>query len=185
MRTGLQTERLLLLPSDPRLAEPVTAYFVRNQHFLRPFEPPRDNLFFSVPGQRRLLKREQHEMAAGCSYRFWMVPKDNRKNIIGSVALSGLIRGSIQSSFVAYRTDAALQGCGYATEAMQRLMEFSFEAIHLHRLEANIMPRNKPSLRVAEKLGFINEGLSRLYLNINGAWEDHFRFSIINEGFDQ
>lgn len=42
------------------------------------------------------------------------------------------------------------------------------------------MPKNKASLRVLEKNGFENEGISRYYLNINGVWEDHVHMVKIN-----
>jgi [ribosomal protein S5]-alanine N-acetyltransferase len=43
------------------------------------------------------------------------------------------------------------------------------------------MPRNGASLRVAEKLGFENEGLGKKYLKINGKWEDHIHMVLFNE----
>lgn len=42
------------------------------------------------------------------------------------------------------------------------------------------MPKNKMSLRVVEKLGFYNEGLSYKYLKINGNWEDHIHMVLLN-----
>ncbi len=51
----------------------------------------------------------------------------------------------------------------------------------LHRLQVSIIPRNRPSLRVAEKLGLRNEGTALRYLEINGVWEDHVRFAITSE----
>ena len=72
-----------------------------------------------------------------------------------------------------YKLDAALCGQGYMTEAVQKLSEIAFKELGLHRIEANIMPRNAASLRVAEKAGFYREGLALKYLNINGVWEDH------------
>ena len=35
--------------------------------------------------------------------------------------------------------------------------------------------------RVLEKNHFVNEGLSKYYLNINGIWEDHIHMVKINE----
>ena len=46
--------------------------------------------------------------------------------------------------------------------------------------EANVMPRNKASLKVLEKNHFVNEGLSKYYLKINGVWEDHIHMVKIN-----
>ena len=60
------------------------------------------------------------------------------------------------------------------------VVRYAFAEAGLHRVEANVMPRNKPSLRVLEKNGFVNEGLSKYYLNINGVWEDHVHMVRIN-----
>jgi ribosomal-protein-alanine N-acetyltransferase len=43
------------------------------------------------------------------------------------------------------------------------------------------MLRNKPSLKVVEKLRFYNEGLAYKYLKINGKWEDHIHMVLLNE----
>jgi ribosomal-protein-alanine N-acetyltransferase len=67
------------------------------------------------------------------------------------------------------------------TEAIRKGIEIVFQECGLHRIEANILPRNLRSLRVAEKLGFVNEGLSRRYLCINGVWEDHIHMALLNE----
>ena len=55
-----------------------------------------------------------------------------------------------------------------------------FKELKLHRIEANIMPHNKPSLELAKRLGFEYEGLAKKYLKINGKWEDHVHMTIIN-----
>ena len=60
-------------------------------------------------------------------------------------------------------------------------MALAFGPLRLHRVEANIMPRNRPSLRVAEKLGFHSEGISPRYLAIQGVWEDHVHMVRLNE----
>ena len=44
------------------------------------------------------------------------------------------------------------------TEAVQKGIEIMFNEFGLHRIEANIMPKNKPSLRVVEKLDSIKKG---------------------------
>ena len=64
--------------------------------------------------------------------------------------------------------------------AISMLVSYAFDELHLHRIEANVMPRNKASLRVLEKNHFENEGVSKHYLNINGVWEDHIHMVRIN-----
>ena len=64
--------------------------------------------------------------------------------------------------------------------AVGMLTRYAFEELGLHRIEANVMPKNKASLRVLEKNHFVNEGISKYYLNINGVWEDHIHMVKIN-----
>jgi [ribosomal protein S5]-alanine N-acetyltransferase len=61
------------------------------------------------------------------------------------------------------------------------VFEFAFERLWLHRLEINIVPRNANSRRVMEKLDIRTEGLSVRMLEINGVWEDHVRYAITAE----
>ncbi len=55
--------------------------------------------------------------------------------------------------------------------------------VHL-RIEGNIMPRNRASIAVVEKCGFVREGISRKYLKINGVWEDHVHDVVLNEAME-
>ena len=56
-----------------------------------------------------------------------------------------------------------------------------FSTMRLHRVEVNIRPENRPSLRVVEKLGFRDEGLRERYLHIGGRWCDHRTFALTTE----
>ena len=67
------------------------------------------------------------------------------------------------------------------TEAIKRTVQIMFDDFELHRIEANVVPRNSRSLKVMEKLGFEKEGLSKRYLEINGKWEDHIHFAVYND----
>ncbi|WP_330651588.1 GNAT family N-acetyltransferase [Tepidibacter aestuarii] len=67
------------------------------------------------------------------------------------------------------------------SEAIKKGIDIIFNQYKLHRIEANIMPKNKASLRVVEKLGFYNEGLALKYLKINGKWEDHIHMVLLND----
>ena len=62
------------------------------------------------------------------------------------------------------------------TEAVNMVTDFAFNELALHRLEINIRPENEASIRVAEKCGYLYEGLRPRYLHIDGAWRDHHCF---------
>ena len=74
-----------------------------------------------------------------------------------------------------------MAGQNYIPEAAVVVFRFAFEELGLHRLQVAIIPRNRPSNRVAEKLRLRNEGIAERYLEINGIWEDHVRYAITAE----
>jgi ribosomal-protein-alanine N-acetyltransferase len=57
----------------------------------------------------------------------------------------------------------------------------AFGELRLHRVEANIQPENRDSIRLAERLGFRKEGLSPRYLKVGGRWRDHERWALLAE----
>jgi ribosomal-protein-alanine N-acetyltransferase len=65
------------------------------------------------------------------------------------------------------------------------LARFAFDDLRLHRVQIAIIPRNSPSRRVVEKLKVRDEGVAERYLEINGVWEDHVRYAITSEEWQQ
>ena len=175
-----ETEDLLLYMAHWDLAQEVTDFYVRNRAFLAPFEPKRPESFYTVKGQKQELREEDADIHTGCGMRLYLAEKTNPDVICGMVGLNNIVWGSVQSCTLAYKIDKDLQGKGYATQAVRRAIEIAFQVLHLHRVEANIMPRNLPSIRVVEKCGMEREGYSRGYLEINGVWEDHLRYAAVN-----
>lgn len=176
----IETERLMLKTLYENGAEAVIEYFFRNREFLEEWEPKRDAGFYTRERQAAELSFEQREMDAGRMLKLWIFKKDDGK-LIGSLGFSNIVRGVFLSCFLGYRLDKDEINKGYMTESIKAALDVIFGEYKLHRVEANIIPRNKRSLRVAGKLGFINEGISRKYLRINGVWEDHMHMVLLNE----
>ena len=70
-------------------------------------------------------------------------------------------------------------------EGVALIIRYGFDDLHLHRLEAAIVPRNAASRRVAAKLGLREEGTSERFLQINGVFEDHVRYAITVEEWEE
>lgn len=102
----------------------------------------------------------------------------------GEINLSSIQRGPFQNAYVGYWIDKALAGNSYTPEASAVLFRFAFEELELHRVQVSIIPRNLASRRVAEKLELREEGVAVRYLKINGVWEDHVRFAITAEDWE-
>ncbi|HPJ01666.1 MAG TPA: GNAT family N-acetyltransferase [Candidatus Limiplasma sp.] len=177
----LHTEALLLKTAELSFAESLLAYFQRNSAFLKGVEPKRDAHFYTLEFQEAQLQRDMEAILQKTGVRFYIFLKTDPDTIIGSISLSNIVWGSFLSCFLGYRLDEQLQGKGLMTQALNAVIRFGFETLGLHRIEANIMPRNLASRRVLEKCGFREEGISRKYLKINGVWEDHVHMVLLND----
>jgi ribosomal-protein-alanine N-acetyltransferase len=116
---------------------------------------------------------------ADCACLFVCRVKDGA--IVGSINLSQIFLGGFRSAYLGYYVGAKYAGEGYLTEAIDLMLQYAFENLKLHRLEANIQPGNIASIKLVKRAGFIREGFSRRYLKISGRWRDHERWAIIAE----
>ncbi|MEV4463535.1 GNAT family protein [Micromonospora echinofusca] len=98
--------------------------------------------------------------------------------IAGYVNISGILMGALRGGYLGYAAFLPYSGTGHASAGIGLVLRHAFDALGLHRLEANIQPGNEPSRRVARKLGFRLEGYSPEYLFVDGAWRDHERWAI-------
>jgi [ribosomal protein S5]-alanine N-acetyltransferase len=104
-----------------------------------------------------------------------------RGRVAGQVTVGGITYGAYRGAHIGYWIDESLAGHGYTTKAVALAADYCFSALHLHRLEINIRPENERSRRVAEKCGFVEEGLRSRYLHIDGAWRDHICYVMFSE----
>ena len=160
---------------------------------LRPFEES------DAEAMLRLMRNEQiaqtymmpdlrDDARAGALFRRFLDLSHQPERAVVGMFADGVLVGFMNDTRIeggeielGYVVDPAHQGKGYATEAVSEVIDFAWKILRLHRIESYVMPRNTRSLRVMEKLGFEKEGISRRCLEVNGVWEDHVRFSLLNE----
>lgn len=181
MERRYETEHLVLKVLEEGDAHMVLDYYDRNREFLKEWEPVRTDEFYSREFHEKELLGDLRKMEKGEGLRLWIFHKGDETRVLGAVAFNNIVRGVFQSCHLGYKLDREDTGHGYAREAVERGIRVMFEDLKLHRIEANIMPRNLASIRVVESLGFQEEGLARKYLRIAGVWEDHIHWVILNE----
>jgi ribosomal-protein-alanine N-acetyltransferase len=131
-------------------------------------------------GVRCSARDRERQMGAG--YGFGVFAEGE---FAGEMNLSSIQRGPFQNAYVGYWIDEAKAGHSYTPEALVVVCRFAFEELALHRLQISIVPRNKASRRVVDKLAIREEGIAVRYLEINGTWEDHVRYAITAEEWDE
>ncbi|MEO1401637.1 MAG: GNAT family protein [Cyanobacteria bacterium J06635_1] len=103
--------------------------------------------------------------------------------IVGVVNLSQIFYGPFQNAYLGYYANVDFAGQGLMTKGMRLVIDYAFDTLKLHRLEANIQPDNVASIKLVKRLGFSQEGFSRRYLKINGEWRDHQRWALTVENW--
>jgi RimJ/RimL family protein N-acetyltransferase len=104
------------------------------------------------------------------------------KQFIGLIAMN-LGKQNYRTAEVWYKIHKDYWGRGYASEALTKLLEFGFNELKLHRIEAGCAVDNLASIRVLEKAGMTQEGRKRKILPIRGKWVDNYFYAILEEDF--
>jgi ribosomal-protein-alanine N-acetyltransferase len=104
----------------------------------------------------------------------------HRRELVGVVNVSEIVRGSFQSAYLGYYAFRPFAGTGLMRAGLAKVIRHAFAKLKLHRLEANIQPSNTRSIRFAKSMGFRREGFSPRYLKIAGRWRDHERWAILS-----
>lgn len=150
---------------------------------LEVFGDPRVARFIGIPrmedeeGARELL-RDIEGHARRRTLLQWGIARTADDRVLGTCTLAHLDRSNRRAE-IGFVLGFAHWGQGLAGEAVALLLDHAFGTLGLHRIEADVDPRNEPSLRLLEKLGFRREGYlrERHYHEIHegrleGEWQD-------------
>ncbi len=138
-----------------------------------PGDDPASQLPHTRPSFYEMVRNLRAEAIAGRSYSLliWQ-----GKNLVGQITMGGVMYGALRGAHIGYWIDQDHASKGLTTRAVRELTRYGLEELGLHRIEINLRPENAASKRVAEKAGYVFEGLRPRYLHIDGAWRDHLCF---------
>lgn len=100
-----------------------------------------------------------------------MLQRDLDDRVIGTCTLFKLDFDNCRAE-IGYTLASDYWGHGYMHEAVVAMLDHGFDALKLHRVEADIDPRNEPSARVLDRLGFQKEGRLRQRWQVAGEITD-------------
>ncbi len=150
-----------------------------SRDFLTPWEPlwPADDL--TRAAFRRRIRRHEEERDRDETYPFFIF-RTADDALLGGLTLGQVRRGVAQTATLGYWMGHRFAGQGYMSRAVRALCRHGFSALRLHRIEAACLLHNDPSRNVLESCGFKREGHARAYLRINGQWQDHILFALLD-----
>lgn len=103
------------------------------------------------------------------------------------IGVIGLNRVDMKNRFanIGYWIRKGATGKGYATAALKIIAEWGLRELKLNRVEVICVVENISSIRVAEKAGFVREGVLRSRVILDGIAHDAVMLAMVREGIDQ
>jgi RimJ/RimL family protein N-acetyltransferase len=77
------------------------------------------------------------------------------------------------------------RGRGYATEAVTALVDYLFKSYPINRIECSTASSNQASIALAEKCGFVREGVLRGLVFVAGVYVDDLVLSMLRSEWEQ
>ncbi len=153
-----------------------------SHNFLRPYEPSWSQSELTRGSFRKRIDFYKRALREGSAYS-WFLKRSGDEQLVGGLTLSNVRYGVVGSASIGYWIGEPFARQGLMSEAIGTACAFAYDDLHLHRLEAACLPQNLPSVALLHKSGFRQEGLARKYLRINGIWQDHLLFALLEDEY--
>lgn len=180
----LETARLVLrfpaLEDVPAIARYVTA----NREHFRMAGPARDPNYYTELYWAKAAADIERDWREDRHCHFLLFDKADGLPV-GRARLSDFVRGAMHGCNLGYEIARTQEGHGLMTEGLRAVIDYAFGPLNLHRVQAAYRPENLRSGRVLERLGFVQEGLARSYLRVDGQWTDHVITALVNPGWKE
>ena len=173
-----ETQRLILKILGPDYSSDVLRFYLNDKELFERYEADRSPVFYTEAHQRNILHLEYGLTLKLSQVRFYVFLKEDPDTIIGTVCLYDISK-TYSKADIGYKFASKHHHKGYASEAVEKILDIAFSELNLHRICAHVLESNEPSLRLLHGLGFVKEGICRDYLCLHGVWSDHLQYSLI------
>ena len=120
---------------------------------------------------------KNHPLETIPNYTFVIIDKSTGK-FIGLLGFA-LGKAKYKRGEVWYKIKPTHWNKGLATEVLAAVIDFGFDTLQLHRIQAGCAVDNIGSIKVLEKVGMTREGRGRQILPLKTGWSDNFEYSIL------
>jgi ribosomal-protein-alanine N-acetyltransferase len=162
-------------------AEPLARLQHEHRAFFAPYEPVRDESYFTTAGQAEIIVTFLARHRAGQMEPHVILSGDG--SVAGRITLDAITKGAFQSCGMGYWVAPPFSGRGLAKSAVAAMVHVAFSQLGLHRVEAGAMPHNLRSRRVLEANQFQEFGMAPRLVHIGGQWRDHVMYQRLNDSW--
>ena len=112
-------------------------------------------------------------------YIAWAITLKHDPKLIGTITFWNVQKEHYRAE-IGYALHSRFQGQGLMQEAMMAVLDYGFNTMKLHSVEANVNPNNTRSIQLLERNGFVREAYHRENYYHNGHFLDSAIYSLIN-----
>lgn len=176
----IETNRLTLKWLDDSFVLPVLNFLNDGKDIFALYEAKKVPLFYTASFQKHVLASEYAATLRGSYMRYYVFLKEDPDTVIGTVSFGNILPVPYQCATIGYKMKPSLHNMGYGTEAVKAASNAAFKYLNLHRINAFVLEGNTASTRLLEKCGFLYEGTCNKNLCVNGVWQNHLLYGMIN-----
>ncbi|MGH3413715.1 MAG: GNAT family N-acetyltransferase [Marmoricola sp.] len=169
----IRTERLTLRHFEPGDLDAVLDYYADPEVARYLLEEPWTRAYAEEQVAKRVLRRHIDGPGSGLAL---VVERD--ATVVGDVALWP-VDDTLSRSEIGWVFHPAHTGHGYATEAVRAVLDLAFVHYRMHRVLAQLDPRNAASARMCERLGMTREAHLREDWWSKGEWTDNAIYGLL------
>ena len=103
--------------------------------------------------------------------------------LIGYIELDGILWTHGTSGLCVAIGEREYWGQGYGTEAAGLALDFAFQELNLHRVQATVFRYNQRSVAMCERLGFQQEGVYREFIHRDGKRHDMLLYGLLRHEY--
>ena len=167
----IEGDRVVLRPAD-----------VRDVFSLRRFgRTPTAMEGFPEPGEPAGRMVQWLQEAAAQGLMVWVIVHE--AEVLGVITAAFNRNGGLAQ--VSYDLDAERQGIGLTTEALRLLSAWIFRETEVQRVELSVTIANIAMWRVAQRAGFVLEGVARARCRWAGVWHDVRNYALLRAEWEE
>ena len=171
----LDTRDLRLRPSNPTDAEGMFAMLSDTQSMKYWSDKPIKDLSAAVEVLNKDLESDAQDNSM-C----WAITLNGQDKMIGKCILFQFDKAN-QRAEIGYILNRQYWRQGLMHQALEAVIDFAFNTLELHRIEADVDTENASSIGILEKLGFRREGLFRERWFVYDEWQDSVMLGLLKQ----
>lgn len=109
----------------------------------------------------------------------WAISLQSSPRLIGTIGFWRTEKENYRGE-IGYMLHPDFQKKGIMQEAMVKVLDYGFNTLKLHSVEATVNPLNMSSIKILEKNGFVREAYFKENYFYNGKFLDSAIYSLLN-----